>query len=283
MKANDLKPLIGLKNLTELVVWNTGISTDDLQELRKLNSKIRFVEGFRDDGKPIKLTVPQIKNKQYVFSIPFELLISHPISGAVIRYTMNGTDPDSIKSAIYKPGIIISSDVNIRARAYKKGWYGSDIVNINYNKGTYIPDTAIIDNNNGGKMLIDQELGSFLPFDGKWVGVPFEMVINVTFIKPVSLNTIGLGCLRLNGQQILFPAEVIILGGTKKRKLTEVGRIKPAKSLKNDPDKRTIFESKLTTNKPLTYFQIRVKPVKPQPWLPPQKVASVWVDELFFN
>ncbi|NNU33243.1 hypothetical protein HK413_02000 [Mucilaginibacter sp. S1162] len=120
-------------------------------------------------------------------------------------------------------------------------------------------------------MMIDKELGSFKPFDGKWVGVPFEMVIHITFNNAVSLKTIGMGCLRLNGQQILFPEGIEISGGNDKRKLTLVGRIKPAKPLKDDPDKRSLFEAKLTTAQPLKYFQIKVKPVKPQPWFPPQK------------
>jgi uncharacterized membrane protein len=283
VKAQEIKQVISLKTLTEVVIWNTGITHDQIQQLKKLNNNITFVEGYRDDGKPIKLTMPQIKSKVAVFSKPFELLISHPVNGVTIRYTLDGSDPDSIKSPVYKAGIIISSNTAVKAGAYKAGWYGSDIININYFKNTYTPDTSIIDNNNGGKMMIDKELGSFNPFDGKWVGVPFEMVINLTFIKPVSLKTIGLNCLRIHGQQILFPAEITVLGGTDKRKLVLVGKIKPQSPLKDDPDKRSLFECKLTTNQPLTVFQIRVKPTKQQPWFPPQKQASVWVDELFFN
>jgi uncharacterized membrane protein len=283
LKVQEIEPLLSIKSLAELVIWNTGIKDTELQQIKQRHKQVNFVTGFKDDGIPIKLNNPQIKSTTWVFSKPFELVISHPIKGVIIRYTTDGSDPDSIKSPVYKPGMIISSDVTIKTRAYKAGWYGSDIVTLNYNRNTYTPDTSIIDKNNGGKMMIDKELGSFKPFDGKWVGVPFEMVINITFIKPVSLKTIGMGCLRLNGQQILFPAGIEILGGTDKRKLNLVGRIKPAKPLKDDPDKRSLFEAKLTTAEPLKYFQIRVKPVKPQSWFPPQKTASVWVDELFFN
>jgi uncharacterized membrane protein len=283
LTVKQLEPLLAIKSLKELVVWNTGIKPQDIQQLKKLNNKINFIEGFQDDGKPIRLNMPQVKSKAGVFSKPFELVMSHPINGAIIRYTTDGSEPDSIKSPVYKPGMIISNDIMIRARAYKAGWYGSDILNLPFNRGTYTPDTSVIDNNGGGKMMIDKELGSFRPFDGKWVGVPFEMVIHITFITPVSLKTIGMGCLRLNGQQILFPAGIEILGGMDKRKLSVVGRIKPAPPLKDDPDKRSLFEGKLTTAQPLKYFEIRVKPAKPQSWFPPKKTASVWVDELFFN
>lgn len=283
LKVQDLEPILSVKTLTELVIWNTGIKDAELQQLKQRYKQVNFVTGFKDDGVPIKLNAPQVKSTTWVFSKPFELVISHPIKGAIIRYTTDGSDPDSIKSPVYKPGMIISSDVTIKTRAYKEGWYGSDIVTLNYNRNTYTPDTSIIEKNNGGKMMIDKELGSFKPFDGKWVGVPFEMVIHITFNNAVSLKTIGMGCLRLNGQQILFPEGIEISGGNDKRKLTVIGRIKPAKPLKDDPDKRSLFEAKLTTAQPLKYFQIKVKPVKPQPWFPPQKTASVWVDELFFN
>jgi uncharacterized membrane protein len=283
VKAGDLKQLIAIKTLIEVVIWNTGINHNEVLQLKKLNNNITFIEGYQDDGKPIRLTMPQLKNKESVFSKPFELLISHPVNGVAIRYTTDGSDPDSINSPIFKPGFIISNNTTIKARAYKAGWYGSDILAVNYLRNTYTPDASVIDNNNGGKMMIDKELGSFNPFDGKWVGVPFEMVINLTFIKPVSLKTIGLNCLRINGQQILFPAEVTVLGGTDKRKLSPIGKLKPPPPLKDDKDNISFFECKLANNKPLNFLQVRVKPAKPQPWFPPQKVASVWVDELLFN
>jgi uncharacterized membrane protein/mono/diheme cytochrome c family protein len=283
VKAQELKQVIAIKTLTEVFIWNTGITHDEIQQLKKLNNNITYIEGYKDDGKPIRLTMPQVKTKTAVFSKPFELVITHPVNGAVIRYMLDGSDPDSINSPVYKPGMIISTNTAVKARAYKAGWYGSDIVDVNYFKNSYTPDTSIIDNNNGGKMMIDKETGSFNPFDGKWVGIPFEMVINITFIKPVTLKTIGANCLRIHGQQILFPAEITVLGGIDKRRLTLVGKVKPQPPLKDDADKRSLFECKLATSQPLTVFQIRVKPTKPQPWFPPQKQASVWVDELFFN
>lgn len=288
LNADDIKQLITMKSLTELFIWNTGISDQQIQQLKKINKKITFVEGYRDDGKPIKLNAPQIKNTEAVFSKPFELLITHPIKGVVLRYTTDGSDPDSVKSAIYKPGIVINNDAVIKVRAYKEGWYGSDIVSSTYNKSIYAPDSIKFENSPPGadpKLLIDKSTGSFNFGDGKWVGTGKELIVDLWFAKPVDLHTVGLSCLRVVGQQVLFPAEITILGGNNNKQLKLLGKAKPEPAAKQqDPDTKKVIESKIQTTQPLTYIQIRIKPVLKAPaWFPPQKQASVFIDELFFN
>lgn len=288
LKPGDLKQIMAIKSLTELFIWNTGISDQQIQQFKKLNNKIAFNEGFRDDGKPIKLNVPQFKNTEAVFSKPFELLVNHPIKGVVLRYTTDGTDPDSIKSLIYKPGIIIDNDVIIKVRAYKDGWYGSDIVTAAYNKSTYTPDSISFEPGvaaGDAKLLIDKALGSFNFRDGKWVGTDKELVVNLSFTKPVSLQKVGLNCIRVVSQQVLFPAEITVRAGAAKNQLKLIGRAKPlAPAQQKDGDTKTIMECKITTAEPLTQIQISIKPVLRSPsWFPPQKKASFFADELFFN
>jgi len=286
LKMDDLKPIMGIKSLTELFIWDTGITDDQIQQLKKINSKVAINEGFKGDGKSIKLNMPQFKNTEAVFAKPFELLISHPIKGVVLRYTTDGIDPDSVKSLIYKPGIMINNNVMIKVRAYKHGWYGSDIVTASYNKSTYTPDSASFENGPPAdpKLLIDKTLGSFNFRDGKWIGADKELVINLTFTKPVSLHTIGLDLIRVVSQQVLFPAEVTVKGGAGNQ-LKLLGKAKPeAPAKKDDGDTKKVMECKINTTEPLTHMQISIKPVANAPsWFPPQTKAAFFVDELFFN
>ncbi|GAA4084623.1 c-type cytochrome domain-containing protein [Mucilaginibacter panaciglaebae] len=288
LNFRDVRQVVTMKSLAELFIWNTGITNQEIQQLRKLNKNVAFDEGFKDDGKPIKLNVPQFKNTEAVFSKPFELLINHPIKDVVLRYTTDGSDPDSIKSPVYKPGIIINSDAIIKVRAYKMGWYGSDIVTASYNKSSYTPDSVSFENGPAGadpKLLIDKTLGSFNFRDGKWVAAQKDLVINLTFTKPINLHTIGLNSLRVVSQQILVPAEVTVLDVSVKNKFKVVGRVKPAPPAKQqDADTKKVIECKITAVQPLTYIQIRIKPVmRPPSWFPPQKPVSIFMDELFFN
>src|ERR1700744_2504876 len=125
LKPGDLDQLNKFKSLAELTLWNTGLSIADIQQLKKAHKKVQFIEGFKDDGKIVQIIPPQMKNTQFVFSKPIPLLLSHPIKGADIRYTTDGTIPDSVKSPLYKPGIMITDNTTIKAKAFKARWYGS--------------------------------------------------------------------------------------------------------------------------------------------------------------
>ncbi|MDB5154936.1 MAG: cytochrome, partial [Mucilaginibacter sp.] len=179
-----LDQLSKFKSLGELTIWNTGLSVADIQQLKKANKKIQFIEGFKDDGKIIQIIPPQIKNTQFVFSKPIPLLLSHPIKGADIRYTTDGTKPDSIRSALFQPGVMITDNVTIKAKAFKAGWYGSDIIKYTFYKNTYKADSIqflTIPNDryqaDGAKTLTDGELGGMNSGNGKWLGYQTDMAV----------------------------------------------------------------------------------------------------------
>ncbi len=87
LNRQALSQLHSFKSLKELAIWNTGITDAEMQNLKAGNKTITFLEGFKDDGKPMKLVPPQMKNTQFVFSKPVELLITNPIKGR--RYTLH--------------------------------------------------------------------------------------------------------------------------------------------------------------------------------------------------
>lgn len=288
LNANDIKQVINIKSLTELTVWDTGIKDDEIQQLKKQNKNINFIEGFKDSGKSLKLNAPQFKSKPSVFSKPFELLITHPIKGVDIRYTTDGTDPDSIKSPFYKPGIIISNNTTIKARAYKKGWFGSDVVMASYAQSLYTPDSIHVvaaPNSFDPSTLIDKDLGT-LNLDSKWIyAVKKEMILNVQFLRPTPVHTIGINCMRIVAYQIVFPSDIEIWGGTDKDKLKLLSKLNIPMPKKNDPNLIKDIVCKLATDKPLAFLKIRIKPLEKMPsWAPPKSTdADVYIDELFFN
>jgi hypothetical protein len=112
-----IKQISAIKSLAKVALWDTGLSDTEIAELQKNNKKIDLIKGFKDDGKPIKLNDPQVKNTSFVFTKPITLELSHPIKGTDIRYTTDGTDPDSLKSMLYRPGIMIAENTNVKAKA----------------------------------------------------------------------------------------------------------------------------------------------------------------------
>ncbi len=292
LDSKAVKQISLLKSLTEVALWDTGIPDEEIAELQKSNKHIDFIKGFKDDGKPIKLNDPQVKNTSFVFTKPLPLELSHPIKGTEIRYTTDGKDPDSVKSMLYKPGILISENTAIKAKAYKPGWLGSDIIQFNFYKSTYTPDSiSFIAGPNekysgdGAKTLIDKDLGGNNFGNGKWIGSQKDLVVYMQFNNPVDLHTITLNCMRNIGSQLFLPVGIEIWGGADATHLKLLSRVIPAAPKKDDPFIVKGIDCKLSTSHPLSCLKIIAKPIQKLPSWDPVKKQPGWVfmDEIFLN
>ena len=292
LDANAIKQISSLKSLTKIALWDSGLSDEQLAALQKSNPHIDFIKGFKDDGKPLKLNDPQVKNTAFVFTKPLPLELSHPIKGVEIRYTTDGTDPDSVKSMIYKPGVVISQNTSIKARAYKPGWYGSDVVQANFYKSIYTPDSiSFIAGPNerytadGAKTLIDKDLGGTNFGNGKWIASQKDMAVYMQFNAPVTLHTVTLNVMRNIGSQIFLPVAIEVWGGKDATHLKLLSMVRPAPPQKNDPFLVKGMDCNLAGNKPLSCLKIVAKPIQNLPRWDPVKKGPGWVfmDEIFLN
>ena len=290
--ANAIKQISALKSLTKIALWDSGLTDEQLAALQKSNPHVDFIKGFKDDGKPLKLNDPQIKNASFVFTKPLPLELGHPIKGVEIRYTTDGTDPDSVKSLIYKPGVMITKNTSIKAKAYKPGWYGSDEVQASFYKSVYTPDSiSFIAGPNerytadGAKTLIDKDLGGTNFGNGKWIASQKDLAVYMQFNNPVTLHTVTLNVMRNTGSQIFLPTSIEVWGGTDAAHLKLLSTVRPPAPQKNDPFLVEGLDCKLTGNKPLSCLKIVAKPLQTLPkWDPVKKQAGwVFVDEIFLN
>ncbi|MDP9048192.1 MAG: chitobiase/beta-hexosaminidase C-terminal domain-containing protein [Bacteroidota bacterium] len=305
LDPNAIKGISKLKSLKKIALWDTGLSETELAGLQKTNKNIEFIKSFKDDGKAIKLNVPQVKNASFVFAQPIPLLLSHPIKGADIRYTTNGTDPDSIKSMLYNPGIMITDKATIKAKAFKAGWAGSDVVQFNFFKSAYTPDSIGFITQpddkykgDGAKTLIDKDLGGTNFGNGKWIASQKDLVMYMQFNTPVNLHTVTLNCMRNIGSQIFLPIAIEIWGGRDKDHLKLLSTFKSAPPQKTDPFLVKGIDCKLSGVRNVASLKIMIKPI---PRLPafitlaqpvkkgarplPVKPQPGWVfmDEIFLN
>ncbi|CAN5201804.1 chitobiase/beta-hexosaminidase C-terminal domain-containing protein [soil metagenome] len=292
LNKEAVKQIGTIKSLKELTLWDTGLPEAELQQLQKDNKNITFIKSFKDDGKPIKLNNPQLKNTAVVFSKQLALLLSHPIRGTDIRYTTDGTEPDSVKSLLYKPGVEISKSTVIKAKAYKAGWLGSDVVQFNFYKSTYTPDsisfTAPPDNKykaDGAKSLIDKDLGSNNFGDGKWMAAQKDMEVYMQFNKPIQLHTVTLNTMRNIGSQIFLPYELEVWGGADKQHLKLLSTVKPKRPLKDDPFGIVGLDCRLAASRQVSCLRIVVRNLKKVPAWHPAKGKPGWafMDEVFLN
>ncbi len=292
LDIDAIKQISSLKSLEKIALWDTGLPEAEIASLKKADKNVDFIAGFKDDGKPIKLNNPQVKNTSFVFSQSLPLELSHPIKGVEIRYTTDGTDPDSTKSLLYKPGIMIAQNTGIKAKAFKIGWLGSDIIKFSFYKSTFVPDSISLLTvpdlkyaGSGARTLIDKELGGGNFGNGKWIAAQKNIEVYMQFNKPTGLHAVTLNCLRNIGSQIFLPIGIEVWGGVDKDHMHLLSNVVPPAAKKDDPAMAVGIDCKLNADKPVSCLKVIVKNIQKLPSWDKIKSVPEWVfmDEIFLN
>lgn len=292
VKPAQLSTLTELPKLKAVYLWNTGVEKKDIQPLEEKNKNITYQTGFKGDSTILKLTPPVLQNENFVLTAAVPLELKHYIRGTVIRYTLDGKDPDSIASPLYDKEVMINTDLTIKAKAFKPGWISSDIVQQHFFKGIYHPDSAILLSkvdekykSDSAKTIIDGEKSDLNFASGKWLGYRENpMQVMLFFNKPVETSSITLSMLQQIGAYIFPPQQVEVWGGTDKNNLKLLSKTKP-----EQPGKETGQENlaiKCDFNKTtVSCIKLVVTPVRSLPAWHPGKGEKAWafVDEVFVN
>ena len=240
----------------------------------------------------MKLTPPVVLNEEGFVTTTIPLKLKHYIQGAAIRYTTDGSEPDSIHAAIYKGNETISSNTFIRAKAFKAGWISSDIIEANFYKSTYLPDSVIYlapadssYKDEHGKILIDREKGEANFKLGKWVAFrKNRMECLLHFTTPTPIQSITLSCLVDIGSYIMPAQKIEIWGGDDAKKLKLLEQLVPDQPTMLKPSYMRGFECKFATVT-VKYIKIIGVPVGKLPAWHPGKGDKAWIftDEVLVN
>jgi uncharacterized membrane protein len=238
--ADLQQQLSSFKSLNTLAVWDTPLSTSEIGRLQESNKHIQFLAGFRDDGsQPIKLNTPRLKNKEVVFEDSLLLQLFHPVKGVEIRFTTDGSEPDSITSTVFKGETVLKESTTIKARAYKSGWLTSDVASLNVYRSSNKPDSTILLTRlnrvhpaNGAQTFFDHQLGTFNAnspaWANNWAGfLKNDMELLLEFNAPRVVTSVALNTLIETETSIFPPASIEIWGGTSDGKLALITRFKP--------------------------------------------------------
>src|SRR6187402_3323584 len=107
-------------SLKEVFIWDTKISASEADELQKQNKKVRFDRGYiPDENEILTLTPPNVKNEEFILATNEKIELEQKIAGTTIRYTIDGTEPDSTTSPIYKGPITADGFTLIKAKSIK--------------------------------------------------------------------------------------------------------------------------------------------------------------------
>lgn len=293
IKKDDILKLSSLKKLSYLFIWNTALTETDIAALKNTIKDIAFEKGFKGDTTILKLNAPILLNEEQIINTPIALKLKHYINGVSIRYTLDGTEPDSITSKEYSNDIKLTKNTTVKAKAFKKGWISSVVMEGYFFSSKYKPDSVVnllpADEQykgDGAITLIDLVKGEANNFkSGKWLGYKKnKMESLLLFNAPVNVTSVTLSALIDIGGYIMPPVSVEVWGGNQASHLKLLGRVTPEQPTVIQPGYLKAFELSFT---PITvkYLKIVAVPVSKLPAWHPGKGDKGWVfaDEVFVN
>ncbi len=290
---NALMKLLLLPQLSSVFVWNTKIDSTQAALLHNKFKKVKIETGFVDNGQMIiALSPPIIESPTGIFDNSEKIEMKHPFKGAEIRYTLDGTKPDSASSAVYKKPITVSNDATLIARAFKKGWYGSEPVQTVYIKKGYKPDSVELITKPDPKykltkpdLLSDNELGDVNFGTGGWLGYrKNDAAYYLYFNNAVKVQHVLLNMLKTTDQYIFPPVKVEVWGGTDKQHMKLLGELSSKMPKQNEPPVLIQPQIQFTATE-IKCLKIVAQPIKSLPSWHQGKGERGWIfiSELVVN
>ncbi len=294
--ALSLKVLQDFPALENVYVWNTAISVEDAAASMKSNPKLKIGTGFvPDKNELLKLSPPIFKTKSTVVKKEELVVLETKFPGAIIRYTTDGSEPDSSQAPIYEKPISINNATTIKARTFSENWLGSDVASFTLFPEGFQPDSVILlaapndqYKGDGAITLTDKQKGEPNNFRNKaWLGYRdnnLKALIDFGNAPPV-INKIVSSFAQNIGPEIFPPAKILVWGGDSPRKMELLS--------KKSPDLPTEYISNeilgITLEIPSTkyqYYQIEIEPIQQVPrWHQNYKSGRkgwMFIDEIFF-
>jgi uncharacterized membrane protein len=291
VSARALAVLQDFPKLRSVFIWNTGIAAPALATINK-QGKIRFETGFDGDKITMKLTPPILVNSDSVIARTIPVQLKHYIKGTTIRFTTDGTDPDSTSSPVFKGDLLVQKSFELKTRAVKPGWYSSDVASHHFYTTRYRPDSVALlkpadprYRGKEGRTLADLVKSDASRGSGKWLGFRdnnFEGLL--MFHQPVTASSVMVSMLKDIGGQIFPPVGVEVWGGTDRNRLKMLGHITPKQPVKGEANTNLDLNCQFTPIA-LQYIKIVARPLAKMPSWHEAKGQKAWifVDEIMVN
>lgn len=288
-QASSLSALKDFPALKKIFLWNTDITNEEINALRQLNKKMVFESGFNGDTLVLKLTPPIVDHEQFVFAESMPLKLKHNINGVEIRYTLDGAEPDSIHSPVFRGDIVIDKPTVLKTKAYRDGWISSDIASSRFYQSRLKPQSVTLlsppDPHFMGRKertLFDFELGGQTLESGKWLGYSDKQQLDVwlDFASPVQGSVFTLSCFS-NNRRAFPPESVTIWYGDDSLQMKQLEILRLKTPAKGDQTGAIAITMNLP-KEPFRYLRALAKPIARIPEWSSAKGRPGWlyVDEI---
>lgn len=280
--------------INNLHIWSTTMPLATLQSIVAKYPNIHVTLGDNLENAVIKITPPIIDQDSSIISKYLDVKIKHLLNGVILKYTTDGTDPDSIKSATYKNTLHLTKNTNLKVKAFRTGWISSDISQRTFYKSEIRPDSIYFITQPdkkfigiGAKTLIDYELGAQNFSNGKWIGYKDStMQFGISFNKPTLIHQVDLNTLINSGSYILPMVSCLVEGSNDGKQFKKINELKFPPFTKMDVmNENKTFSCVFPNNTVFKYYKFTILNVKKLPSWHPGKGTPGWVfvDEIFLN
>ncbi len=294
ISATVLQDLGKNKTLREVFIWNTDVTEGDVENLKKTFPYIHWDLGYRsDENEILKLNVPLVKNGTRLFEPDQKIVLKHNLPGTIVRYTMDGTDPDSVKSPVYTDPINIEKTSIIKTKAFKDGWLSSDVAEFVLFKKGHKPSKIRLltkpDDRYQGEgeiTLIDDQKG--LPDFYRhpaWIGFRNnDLIVDFVFEDPPVIRTVTLSYSKNVNAKFMPPQEMQIWGGNTPENLKLISKVTPHQPGSYEATRIEGVSLELPSTG-FKYYKLIATPLAKLPEFTKAKKEKGWllVDEIFFN
>ena len=294
VSAVQLEQLAKASALRKVYIWRTKASESDVVNLRKKFPGIIWESGYQPNAsEQLKLTPPLAKDRdKMVFEKGERFELKHPMAGVTLRYTTDGSDPDSLNSPAYTGPITINGPTQLKVMAVMQGWAKSSLASFSLfsrgiaPSGSYLlsqPDNRY--KSQGGSSLSDGIKGDSRNVLLNWLGfreVPFISLFR--FDQSQDLKRVTLSVAENHGQYIMPPTKITVWGGEDSTKLNVIGKLTPEMPVKEGMSVNRILNVEITAGK-YRYIRIQADPIRSMPAWHRGKGDKGWVfvDEVFFE
>lgn len=282
-----------LSSLEEVFIWDTEISTKDVQKLQIQFPHINFHLGYiPDENELLKLSPPILENEENVLAEGDKIRFKHLMKGVRIHYTLDGSEPDSINSPVYESPIEINTFTIIKAKTFMEEWIGSNLVTHTFfKKGIQPLQAELLREPNkqyqgrGSAGLIDGKKGNSGNFrTPDWLGYKDKaFAAYLDFGKqPPTINNITLSYGVNIGAYIMPPVWVEVWGGNEKNEMRRLERVNLEQPADYEANRVGGLNLEIP-NSAYQFYKIIAQPVRKLPKWHRGKGDRGWVfvDEIF--
>ncbi|MEY4108450.1 MAG: hypothetical protein RL181_2792 [Bacteroidota bacterium] len=284
--------------LREVFLWNTQWTPEQVAQLQKKYPKIRWNHGFTPSPKDIlALSPPVFEDAKPIMAAGDSLRLKMAIPGVEIRYTLDGSEPDSTTSSVYRRPLVLKGITTIKARAFKAGWIGSETAEMTIYKKGKKPDKVVLLTQPNPEyapkpdVLANAELGNITQFrSGQWAGYKdrhMEALFYFNPKTPPAIRSVALSYGVNVGSYIVPPVQVEVWGGTNPDNMTllekkDLAAITIA-DLADQESRGLLLPFEGAQRYPV--YKMVVRNLPKLPVFHPGKGTPGWafVDEVFFN